>query len=101
MNPHDDRLFYESAFSNVPDVKVKWGPERVLGPRIVFRLPVLETQSAMKADSHITVTCVWKNAPTMFPAGGRQHRGCIVIQTVTHSLVLLKMGKIISRKMLS
>ena len=33
--------------------------------------------------------------------GGRQHRGCIMPQTVTHSLVLLKMGKIISRNMLS
>ena len=32
--------------------------------------------------------------------GGRQHRGCIIPQTVTHSLVLLKMGKIISRNML-
>jgi hypothetical protein len=34
-------------------------------------------------------------------AGGRQHRRCIIPQTVTHSLVLLKMGKIISRNMLS
>ena len=32
---------------------------------------------------------------------GRQHRGSIIPQTVTHSLVLLKMGKIISRNMLS
>ena len=40
-------------------------------------------------------------APTMLPAGGRQHRGCIISQIVTHSLVLLKMGKIISRNMLS
>ena len=37
----------------------------------------------------------------MLPAGGRQHRGCIMTQTVTQSLVLLKMGKIISRNMLS
>ena len=37
-----------------------------------------------------------------FPtASGRQHRRCIIPQTVTHSLVLLKMGKIISRNMLS
>jgi len=36
----------------------------------------------------------------MLPAGGRQHRECIIPQTVTHSLVLLKMGKIISRNML-
>ena len=35
------------------------------------------------------------------PATGRQHCGCIIPQTVTHSLVLLKMGKIISRNMLS
>ena len=33
--------------------------------------------------------------------GGRQHRGCIIPQTVTHSLVLLKIGKIISWNMLS
>ena len=44
---------------------------------------------------------LWYNAPTMLPAGGRQHRGCIIPQTVTHSLVLLKMGKIITRNMLS
>jgi hypothetical protein len=25
------------------------------------------------------------NAPTMLPAGGRQHRGCIIPQTVTQS----------------
>ena len=42
-----------------------------------------------------------KNAPTMLLATGRQHRGgCIIPQAVTHSLVLLKMGKIISRNML-
>ena len=35
------------------------------------------------------------------PANGRQHHGCIIPQAVTHSLVLLKMGKIISRNMLS
>jgi len=32
---------------------------------------------------------------------GRQHRGCIIPQAVIHSIVLLKMGKIISRNMLS
>ena len=31
----------------------------------------------------------------------RQLRGCIIPQAVTHSLVLLKMGKIIARNMLS
>jgi len=37
----------------------------------------------------------------MLPAGGRQHRGCIIPHAVTHSLVFLKMGKIIARNMLS
>ena len=35
------------------------------------------------------------------PATGRQHRGRIIPQAVTHSLVLLKMGRIISRNLLS
>ena len=33
--------------------------------------------------------------------GQQHHGGCITPQAVTHSLVLLKMGKIISRNMLS
>jgi len=36
-----------------------------------------------------------------FQAAGRQHRGCIIPQSVTHSPVLLKMGKLIARNMLS
>ena len=36
-----------------------------------------------------------------FQATGRQHRGCITPQAVTYSLVLLKMGGIIARNMLS
>jgi len=44
---------------------------------------------------------LWYNAPTMLPATGRQHRGYIIPQAVTHSLVLLKMGKIVAQKMLS
>jgi hypothetical protein len=56
---------------------------------------------------------LWYNAPTTLPAGsldaqclriqatGRQNRGCIIPQTVTHSLVLLRMGEIIARNMLS
>jgi len=44
---------------------------------------------------------LWYNATTMLPAGGRQHRECIIPQAVTHSLVPLKMGKIISWNMLS
>jgi len=35
------------------------------------------------------------------PVGSRQHRGCIIPQAVTHSLVLLKMGEIIVRNTLS
>jgi hypothetical protein len=35
------------------------------------------------------------------PVAGRQHRGCIIPQAVTHSLVLLKMGKIIAQNVLS
>jgi hypothetical protein len=37
----------------------------------------------------------------ILPASGRQHRRFIIPQAVTHSLVLLMMGKIISRNMLS
>ena len=44
---------------------------------------------------------LWYNVPTLLPATGQQHRGCIIPQAVTHSLVLLKMGKIIARNMLS
>jgi len=40
---------------------------------------------------------LWYNAPTMLPADGRQYGGCILLQAVTHSLVLLKMGKMIAR----
>ena len=31
------------------------------------------------------------------PVASRQHRGCIIPQAVTHSIVVLKMGKIIAR----
>ena len=40
------------------------------------------------------------NAHTMLPASCRQHRGCIIPHAVTQILVLLKIGKIISRNML-
>ena len=36
-----------------------------------------------------------------FQATGRQRRGCIIPQAVTHSLMLLKMGGINARNMLS
>jgi len=35
-----------------------------------------------------------------FQDTGQQHRGCIIPQAVTHSLVLLQMGGIIVRNML-
>jgi len=41
---------------------------------------------------------LWYNAPTMLPATDRQHCGCIIPQAVTHSLVLLNMGKEICPK---
>ena len=56
---------------------------------------------------------LWYNAPTMLPTGsleaeflrfqatGRQHRGFIIPQAVTYSLVLLRMGEIIARNLLS
>ena len=44
---------------------------------------------------------LWYSAPTMLPVGGRQHLGRIIPQAVTHSLVLLKMGGINARNMLS
>ena len=30
---------------------------------------------------------LWYNAPTMLPATGRQHRGCVISQAVTQSSV--------------
>ena len=45
--------------------------------------------------------CGIMHSPTMLPATGRQHREWIIPQAVTHSLVLLEMGKIIARNMLS
>ena len=55
---------------------------------------------------------LWYNAPIAIPAGsleaeelrfqatGRQRRGFIIPQAVTHSVTLLKMGKVIARNML-
>ena len=42
-----------------------------------------------------------RNSAYTLPASGRQHRRYIIPQAVTRSLVFLKMGKIISRNMLS
>jgi len=44
---------------------------------------------------------LWYSAPMMLLATGRQHYRCIIPQAVTHSLVLLKMGKIIARNTLN
>ena len=68
---------------------------KVLGNR------VLEKMCRYKNDAATEELRKLHYAPTMWPATGRQHRGCIVPQAVTQSLVLLKMGKIISRNMLS
>ena len=36
---------------------------------------------------------LWYNAPTMLPAGGRQHRGGIIPQAVIHSPVVPEDGQ--------
>jgi len=68
-------------------------------------LPILRS-------TRLCVYSLWYNAPTMLPAGslnaeflrfqakGRQHRGYIIPQAITHSLVLLKMDKIIARNVM-
>ena len=50
---------------------------------------------------NLTLLYLLYKGPTMLPAYGRQHRRCVIPQAVTHILVLMKMGKIISRNMLS
>ena len=63
---------------------------------------VLHFYQQQESSTTKTVHKVINAPPTMLPAEGRHHRGgCITPQAVTHSLVLLKMGKIISRNMLS
>ena len=60
-----------------------------------FRMTSPDVSLPSKSRTHLLVN-------TMLPAFGRQHHGgCITPQAVTHRLVLLKMGKIISRNMLS
>ena len=46
-------------------------------------------------DNQLDTQCL------LFQATSRQHLGCIIPQAVTHSLVLLKMGEIIARNVLS
>ena len=36
---------------------------------------------------------LWYNTPTMLPATGRQHRGCIIPQAVTQGLSVLEDGQ--------
>jgi len=58
-------------------------------------LPIFRsTRLCVTACGIMHLRCCW-------PVAGRQHRECIIPQTVTRSLVLLKMGKIIARNMLS
>ena len=81
-------------------------------PPILLTAGVMdEMERSLYLYSHLFHSChcinimcysLWYNGPTMLPATGRQHLGgCIIPQAVTHSLVFLKMGKIISRNMLS
>ena len=74
----------------------EFGCELTFRRRIKSRLPFAGIIRRLSYSTRL-----WYNAPTMLPAGSRQHRGCIIPQAVTHSLVLLKMGKIIARNMLS
>ena len=71
--------------------------------------PVQVLLSQMTPDDFFShnkgMPTVWSQGTPLVPcdlATGRQHRGwCIIPQAVTHSLVFLKMGKIIARNMLS
>jgi hypothetical protein len=69
--------------------------------KITGMVPLCLSICALPVGTHISISTVEPYRPTMLPAVGRQHSGCIIPQAVTHSLVLLKMGKIISRNMLS
>ena len=62
---------------------------------------VHKTVTAASGTGYCIRATTFRQRGTMLPAGGQQHRGCIIPQAVTHSLVFLKMGKIIARNMLS
>ena len=62
---------------------------------------VERVRSLVRSDGRLTLRMISSELNLNRFTGSRQHRGCIIPQTVTHSLVLLKMGKIISRNMLS
>ena len=68
-----------------------------MDPDLIFAWPrIIDINNI---DNQLDATL---DAPTMLPAAGRRHRGCItsIPQAVTHSLVLLKMGKIIARNII-
>ena len=91
-----DRLFPLSRqFLLIPNSNGKFMNRTANQPNI-FRAVILP----IYRSTRLCVTVCGIIHPRCLPAGGRQHRGCIIPQTVTHSLVLLKMGKIIARNML-
>ena len=57
--------------------------------------------TSAKQAKEIRIRTPKEDCTKLLQATGRQHRGCIIPQAVTHSLVLLKMGEIIARNMLS
>ena len=80
-----------------PGIESRWG--------VRFSAP-LQTGPGVHPDSCTMGTGSFPEVKSgqdvrLTQATGRQHRRCIIPQTVTHSLVLLKMSKIISWNMLS
>ena len=88
----------------VPSVTQPWEPD-TFKVRIYLREDS-ENRYFIKLDYDLRIlnlifawTCI--NDINNIDKTCRQHRGCIIPQAVTSSLVLLKMGKIIARNMLS
>ena len=71
-------------------------PWLILSFFLSFFLCTISAFASVQLSPSLFWVVTWR-----YMAGGRQHRRCIIPQAVTHSLVLLKMGKIISRNMLS
>ena len=72
----------------------------------IIRSIILKTVSTATGTDHSIISATYSQRGLqatlgILSANGRQHRRCIIPQTVTHSLVLLKMGKIIFRNVLS
>jgi len=65
-----------------------------------YRCTLIKTADAIVYKNPAKPTADFQRLLCVLVATGRQHRGRIMSQNVTHSLVLLKMGKIISRNML-